>query len=243
MPKSFAAALLAFVVLPTYAADTSDARARQAIQSLVPNAQIDALAPAPLPGFYEVVLGGQILYVSTDGRFLLNGTLYDVSAKRDLTEVRRSRLRTQALATMGGDKRIVFKAAQPKYVLSVFTDIDCGYCRRLHQEIAQYNKLGISVEYLLFPRAGEASESFTKAVSVWCADNQHEALTDAKAGKGVTVRSCPNPVTETLELGRRIGVTGTPAVVAADGSLLGGYLPPDQLLARLQALKPTVPGE
>ena len=137
---------------------------------------------------------------------------------------------------MGDDKRISFGPANAKHTVSVFTDIDCGYCRRMHQQMADYNKAGIRVQYLFFPRAGVGSESFDKAVSVWCATDRNKALSDAKAGVALDKKECANPIAEEYALGNKIGVSGTPAVIAADGTQLGGYLPPEQMLQRLDQL-------
>jgi len=236
MIRLLAAALLGVVSFSSVAAEGADAKARAAIQSLVPGAAIDSIADAVLPGFYEVVLQGQIVYVSRDGKYLLQGSIYDIAAKTDLTEVSRSKQRRAALKGVGADKRIAYAPAKTKHVVTVFTDIDCGYCRKMHQEMAAYNKLGIAIEYLFFPRAGVGSESFDKAVSVWCAADRAKALTDAKAGAELDKKECANPIEEEYALGNKIGVSGTPAVIAADGTQLGGYLPPDQLLQRLDQL-------
>jgi thiol:disulfide interchange protein DsbC len=128
----------------------------------------------------------------------------------------------------------IFSPANPKYRVTVFTDIDCGYCRKLHAQIADYNKAGISIEYLFFPRAGVGSESFDKAVSVWCASDRRKALTDAKLDKPVASKTCTNPVRMDYDLGQRIGVDGTPAVYMTDGSYIGGYLSVQDMLARLE---------
>ena len=162
--------------------------------------------------------------------------MYDIQAKTDLTEEARGQIRQRALATVGDDKRIIFSPKDPKHTVSVFTDIDCGYCRRLHQQIAEYNKLGIAVEYLFFPRAGLGSESFDKAVNVWCAADRKQALTAAKAGESVEAKTCDNPIEEEFALGQKIGINGTPAVIAPDGTQLGGYVPPEQLLQRLDQI-------
>lgn len=233
MIRLLAAALLGAV---SFHAVADEAKARAAILSLVPGATIDSIADAVVPGFYEVQLQGQIVYVSTDGRFLLQGSIFDINAKSDVTEVSRAGMRRTALKGVGADKRIAYKPAQTKHTVTVFTDIDCGYCRRMHQQMPEYNKLGIAIEYLFFPRAGVGSESFDKAVSVWCAADRAKALTDAKAGSELDKKECANPIEEEYALGNRIGVNGTPAVIAADGTQLGGYLPPDQLLQRLDQL-------
>jgi thiol:disulfide interchange protein DsbC len=131
----------------------------------------------------------------------------------------------------------VFPAAVQKHKVTVFTDIDCGYCRKLHSEIAQYNKAGITVEYLFFPRAGINSESFDKAVAVWCAPDRNKALTDAKAERPVAPRTCANPIAAEYEIGQNIGVDGTPAVYLEDGTQIGGYSPPADMLKRIEEHK------
>jgi len=235
MIRTLVAASLAALAFSAQAAD--DAKVRAAIQSLVPQATIDSIAEAKLPGFYEVVLSGQVLYVSADGKFLLQGMLYDIANRIDLTEGSRASMRVKALAKDAGpEKRIAYAPDKPKHVVTVFTDIDCGYCRRMHAQIPEYNALGISIEYLFFPRAGAGSEAWQKAVSVWCSDDRQQALTDAKAGKEIDRKECANPIEEEYALGNRIGVTGTPMVIATDGTQLGGYLPPEQMLARLEQL-------
>ncbi|MEP7043280.1 MAG: DsbC family protein [Dokdonella sp.] len=221
------------------AADSApDIAARKALQELVPKAKIDKVEQAPLPGYRQVIIGGQMVYVSDDGRFLLQGTLYDTQAKRDLTA---ARIATDAKAKVDAvplSKRIVFAAdgGKPKYKVTVFTDIDCGYCRKLHSQIAEYNKRGIEVDYLFFPRSGIGSPSYDKAVSVWCAKDRNAAFTQAKGGKNPTPLKCENPVAEEFTLGTQVGVEGTPTIFAPDGSKIGGYLPPDEMLAKLQTL-------
>ncbi|GIX34540.1 MAG: hypothetical protein KatS3mg126_0319 [Lysobacteraceae bacterium] len=239
MIRSLAAAALAFAFVPlaTHAADADEKKVREAIQSLVPGASIDSIAKAPVPGLYEVVLSGQVVYVSGDGRFLLQGSLYDIAGRTDLTERTRARLRRAGLEEAGPDRRIVFAPEHPRYRVTVFTDIDCGYCRRLHQQIDEYNRLGIAIEYLFFPRSGPGSESWDKAVSVWCSDDRRKALTEAKAGVLLDKKECSNPVQADWELGNRIGVNGTPAVFSASGAQLGGYVPPEQMLQRLEQLE------
>lgn len=233
MVRFLAAALIGAFSLSAHA---EDAKVKAAIQSLVPGASIDSIADAAIPGFYEVVVQGQIVYVSADGKYLIQGSIFDIANKADLTENSRAVLRKTALASAPKDQRIIYGEGDAKHTITVFTDIDCGYCRRMHAQMGEYNKLGIKVEYLFFPRAGLGSESFDKAVSVWCADDRNKAMTDAKAGQPVDKKECANPVTKDYELGQKIAVSGTPAVFAPDGTQLGGYLPPDQMLQRLDQL-------
>lgn len=235
-----AALLAAIAWLP---AQADEQAVRAALETLVPGVKIDSIADAPMPGYAEVVLSGQILYVSDDGKYLIQGSVFDIAKRADLTENSRAGARKSLLASIEAGHSIVFAPEKPDYTVTVFTDIDCAYCRRLHQQIADYNRLGIAVRYLFFPRAGLGSDSYDKAVSVWCADDQRAALTQAKAGEVPPKRECSNPVAEDFELGQRVGVSGTPAIYTAQGVQIGGYVPPEQMRQRLDQLagKPAAP--
>ena len=224
---------------------TADARARAGLQALNPNIKVDYIGAAALPGFREVIVGGQVVYVSDDGKYLVQGTVVDLQTKAELTgsSSALSTYRTGLLQTAPTSERIVFAPANPVYTISVFTDIECGYCRKLHSEIAELNKLGIAVEYLAFPRMGLGSKDYLSMVSVWCAADRNQALTAAKAGGAVANKDCSNPVAAQYELGQRLGVTGTPAVYAPDGTQLGGYLPPRQMRDALDALAGKAKGQ
>ena len=211
----------------------SDAVLRAALSKAVPGVVIDAIRPSQIPGYKEVVIGGRVVYVSNDGKYLIQGTLMELASRDNLTAISEGAMRRGILDAVPRERRIIFSPAKPKYRLTVFTDIDCGFCRKMHTQIADYNKAGISVEYLFFPRAGEKSDSWDKAVSVWCAPNRQKALTDAKADRPVPKKSCTNPIAEDYALGKKIGVDGTPAIYGPDGTQLGGYLSPADMLAKL----------
>jgi thiol:disulfide interchange protein DsbC len=228
-----AVAMAAAMSAPAFAGEVE---VRAALQKIAPAAKIESLSPNASNGYYEAVLDGQVVYVSEDGQNLFIGELWRVDGKQNLTALRKNTLRRDALAAVGPDQRIVFAADDPKYTVSVFTDFDCGYCQRMHHDIAEYNKRGITVEYLLFPRGGLNSPSFEKAVSVWCAADRKQAFTLAKAGTAPEPKSCPNKVAESFALAARVGVTGTPMVIDATGNMVG-YLPPDQMLARLETAR------
>ena len=218
------------------AAQAGDGEVRAALAKLSPNATVESVAAVPGTGYFEAVIDGQVLYVSADGATVFTGELWRVDGHRNLTEIRRNGLRRDALSKIGAADRIVFAADAPKHTVTVFTDFDCGYCQRLHAEIAEYNRRGITVEYVLFPRGGLGSASFAKAVSVWCAADRKQAFTFAKGGGEPPPKHCENQLGENYALAQRIGVTGTPMVIAGNGDM-GGYLPPDQLLARLDAIE------
>ncbi|MEM9531867.1 MAG: DsbC family protein [Pseudomonadota bacterium] len=209
-------------------------KARQAVQKLVPGIQIDSVRPAPFEGFVEILLGAQLIYVSENGEYVIDGQLIEVDTRRNLSEASKGAVRSTRLKTVSEGERIRFAAnGDRKHRITVFTDIDCGYCRRLHEQMAEYNKLGIEVDYLFFPRAGINSHSYNKAVSVWCAVDQNAAMTLAKSGEEPVPQECDNPVQNHYELGRELGVTGTPALLTDDGALIPGYVPPADLLERL----------
>ena len=242
MSRFLIGALIGVISCAAIAGDATSAKEekiRAAIQSLVPGATIDSIADAVIPGLVEVQVSGQVAYVSEDGKYLFQGSIYDINGKKDLTEASRAEVRQTALKDFGKDKRIIFSPANPKHTVTVFTDIDCGYCRKLHDQIAGYNAQGIAIEYMFFPRAGVGSASFDKAVDVWCAADRRDALTEAKAGGEPVKAECPNPVEAEYALGQRIGVNGTPAIFTADGTQIGGYVPPEQMRARLDQLEGT----
>jgi thiol:disulfide interchange protein DsbC len=232
------ATLLALTSAGAWADQAEEAVVRSAIAKLAPGAEIESLQPAAMPGMYAASVGGTEVYVSADGKFLMNGALWDVNDKKNLTEAARSVRRKDALAQIGPEQRIIFSPENPRHHITVFTDLDCGYCRKLHESVQAYNDAGISVEYLLFPRGGLDSPSYTAAVSVWCADDRRAALTSAKRGQAPEPRICPNPVRDEFLLGQRIGVSSTPTIVTEDGALLLGYIAPAQLLAQLDATQP-----
>lgn len=216
------------------AAQAGEAEVRKSVQALMPQGRIESIAPSGSDGYFEAVVDGQVIYVSDDGKHLFTGELWQIEGRRNLTAQRKDGIRHDALAAVGPDQRIVFAAAKPKHTITVFTDFDCGYCQKMHAQIDEYNARGISVEYMLFPRGGLNSPSLDKAVSVWCAVERKQAFTLAKAGTAPTPKTCPNQIAENYALGARLGVTGTPTVIDAKGSI-ANYLPPDQMLARLEA--------
>ncbi len=213
-------------------AKAADPRAE--IASKIPGTKLEDLHQSPVPGLWELTRGTDIAYVTSDGKYAISGDLYDISSNANITEDHRRELRAKALSSIPESDMVIFGPKDPKYTVTVFTDMDCGYCRKLHSQIADYNRLGIRVRYLSYPRTGPNSESWTKAEQVWCAANRNEALTRAKLGEELKDKVCPNnPVAREYELGRNFDLQGTPAIVMPNGELLPGYLPPQVLAQRL----------
>ena len=180
---------------PAYAAGSVEARVRAALRDLSPQIRVESIKPAPIPGFREVIATGQVVYVSDDGKYLFQGGLLDIAKRKDMSEAAMAKLRVDILKTLPVKDRIVFSpVGKPKHTVVVLTDIECGYCRKFHTDIAEYTKRGIEVEYLAFPRAGLASADYRNMVSVWCAPDRQKALTDAKNGRAITSRTCQTPV-------------------------------------------------
>lgn len=201
------------------------------------NFDVLQIGTSAIPGLYEVVTEQGIFYVNADATNLIQGSLYQIADNTvvDLTEQAMAAVRKDAMAGFSADT-INYPAENEKYSITVFTDINCGYCRKLHSEMAQYNALGISVKYLAFPRGGLGSQTYRDMVSIWCSDDKVAAMDSAKQGAGITPQSCTNNIAAQYQLGQRLGVTGTPAIVFDNGQMKPGYAPAAQLLNILQNL-------
>lgn len=209
--------------------EEAETRVRNSLKVLLPNITPDSVRPTPVPGLVEVVFGPRLVYITDDGRFLLQGNVIDLERRENLTEGRVAEAKAKAIEAVGESNMIVFGPDNAKHTVTVFTDIDCAYCRKLHAEMDQYNDAGIRVRYLYFPRAGLESESYWKAVATWCADDRQQAMTDAKSGNAIDMKRCENPVESHYRLGAQMGVQGTPAIVTADGQVVPGYVPANKL--------------
>lgn len=231
--------LMLGLMLPaaSFAGEKEDVeRIQQRWHALLPQVQPDAIEPTPVDGLYAVRYKASVYYFTGDGRYLLSGSLVDLETQEDLTEQAVAGYRKAQIDAVPESEMIVYGPEHPRHTITVFTDIDCPYCRKLHRQMAEYNKRGIKVRYLLYPRAGVGSESYRKAVSVWCAEDRNKAMDAAKAGKPIAEKTCENPVREQMALGNAVGVQGTPAIVLENGEMIPGYQPPAQLARRLEGV-------
>ena len=240
--------LMALAVLLALFSTTAPALAESDLQAFkrklaerLPGATVDHVAPTPVKGIYEVgVDGGDIIYVSADGRYLLSGVMIDLVTQENLTERVLAVRRAEVLLGVPEASMIIYEPeGQVKHTLTTFTDIDCPYCRKMHREMPLLNRMGIRVRYMLFPRAGVTSQSYEKAVSVWCSDDPQGELTKAKNGATPELRECENPVREQMALARRLGLQGTPYTITDTGRAIGGYVPAPELLESLEKDKRT----
>ncbi len=200
----------------------------------VPNINID-VAKSPISGLYEATIGSEVVYISEDGKYLLVGDIRDTATRENITNRKRNELRMKSIDDIPDNETVVF-APQNKvqYTIDVFTDVDCPYCAKLHQEVPELNKNGVKVRYLAFPRAGMHSETYNTMQSIWCAEDRPQAMTNAKADKPIAEKTCNNPISKQYRLGQQIGVSGTPAIILPSGELLPGYLPAAKLIAYLK---------
>lgn len=204
--------------------------------TMAPEVKVQSILPSPIPGLYQVIAHGQVFYLTGDGRYVIQGEAFDFKTRTALNSVTMDRLRREAIAKLEPGQMVRYAPANPRYTVTVFTDIDCPYCRAFHANMAEINKLGIAVDYLFWPRTGLGTPSSRKAVDVWCATDRHAALTRAFEGASPQDSRCDSPVTHDFNLGVDLGVDGTPTVIADNGVVLGGYVDPAELLRRLEAV-------
>jgi thiol:disulfide interchange protein DsbC len=210
---------------------------RAAILKRLPaGSKLEDLRPSPIPGLYEYMEGAEISYITSDGKFFIDGNVYDMDTRENLTEDRRTKARAALINAVPESQMLIFSPENPRYTITVFTDVDCGYCRKLHSEMATLNKLGVRVRYMFYPRTGPGTESWHKAEAVWCSANRNEALTRAKLGATLDLsKTCgQTPVAREYALGQSIGVRGTPAIVTESGDYIAGYMPPQELVEQLK---------
>ena len=208
-------------------------KVRVELQKMIPQAASAEIVASPVEGVYRLQLQGNYAFAYVAGDYVLIGDLYDIKSQVNLGDQASSERMASLLKDVPTSKMIIYGPENPKRYMTVFTDIDCGYCRKLHNEVPELNAAGIEVRYLAFPRAGIGSASHKKYVSVWCSDDQQTALTSAKAGATIAAASCDNPIEETYKLGKQLGVKGTPTIIFDDGTVAPGYVPSATLIETL----------
>ncbi|WP_417533489.1 DsbC family protein [Marinobacterium stanieri] len=233
-------ALMLAMTGTAWAVDTAEEKIKQQLNQVDSRLKVESIEPAPLAGLYAVTLNsGETLYSDGQGQYLLAGQLYKVEEQGlvNLTEEKRAEQRVVAMQALSEDDQVVYKPeGEVKATIHVFTDVDCPYCRKLHDEVPALNEMGVQVNYLAFPRGGQGSRAFTTMNSIWCgtAEERRERMDEAKSGGRVDVDDCETPVMEQFALGQKLGVTGTPALVLEDGRLLPGYVPAERLKQTLK---------
>ena len=234
--KSFALSLTVLFLMNSALATETPADIKKRLDAVVPGYDANSVKATPIQGLYEFTGEGRVLYISQDGRYIVNGNIIDLQDKVNLTEQSQSKLTQQVINGYDEKKMIIFPAeGKTQNLPIVFALLHDSLCSMLHKEVPKLNKAGISVRYLMYPRAGAGSATFKKSVSAWCADDQKKAIAIAKEGGVVEAKNCDNPVQEQFDLGQAIGVTGTPTLVLESGKVLPGFVPADQLIKILNS--------
>jgi thiol:disulfide interchange protein DsbC len=221
-----------FVSFTTVADESATEQLTQALAKSMPGVKPNKISATPIEGLYEVVVGTQVVYMSVDARYMIEGDLFDLVTKQNISEDSKSVIRLTAINELGDKNMLIYRPKKVKNIITVVTDIDCPYCRRLHSEIPDYLKNDVEVRYVFMPLKG--ASDMKKTISVWCSEDQQLALDIAKSGGDIEEKTCKNPIQDHLKLARELGVRGTPAIIMEDGQMLPGYVPVDKLIAELR---------
>ncbi|UQB41345.1 DsbC family protein [Thiomicrospira microaerophila] len=234
--KTFIPGLVAASLSVNALADDTVAKIQQKLNQVIPTAPSADITKSQVEGLYQVVLGPNVIYITADAKYLFNGNLIDLDSRENLTEIAKDQARVKVLAEIDPQSMVTFKAkGEEKRTITVFTDIDCPFCKRFHNEVKALNENGITVRYLAFPRSGPNTPSYHKMVSVWCDKDPVKAMDDAKNGMEANNQRCENPVQMHMMYAQQFGITGTPTMIVDDGSMIPGYVEAKELIPALLA--------
>ncbi|MBE0493696.1 MAG: DsbC family protein [Thiomicrospira sp.] len=215
-------------------ADTTTDKIQQKLNEIIPNAPAAQISASPVEGLYQVIVGPNVIYMTADTEFLFNGNLIKLATRENLTESAKNAARKQTLDAIPTESMIEFPAkGKTKATITVFTDIDCPYCKKFHKDVPKLNAEGITVRYLAFPRSGVDTPSYQKMVSVWCADDRAKTMDQAKQGANPASKNCANPVKDHMMQAQLFGINGTPTIIFEDGNMVPGYVPAEELIPAL----------
>lgn len=207
---------------------------RDDLDRILPKDLSYEIQSSPVKGLKQIVIGPQVLYVTEDGGHLIEGNIFDLKTHVNVTETLKKAARNSALIKLLDTETLTYKAPQADaQTITVFTDVDCGFCRQFHSEMADYNAKGISIRYLLYPREGKNSEAYQKSQNIWCSRNQREAMNAIMTGKQVSVGNCATPIDKHIALGKLMEIRGTPAIILPSGEYIAGYIDPKQLREKM----------
>ncbi len=240
---AFLSLSLAVITMPASANDIQEVKNKITTTFVKIGLVVEDVQPSKMENLYEVFTRQGLFYSNVDGSYLIQGKVYNIANGQvdSLTEQSLAKVRLDGMAKFEGSM-IVFPAKEEQYQITVFTDITCGYCRKLHNQMDEYNDLGITVRYLAFPRNGLQGQGYQDIKSVWCNADPKTALTSALTGGSVEQKVCAKPIAEQYDFGRKIGVSGTPAIVFDDGMMIPGYKSPAQMKQILMTYSATKAG-
>jgi thiol:disulfide interchange protein DsbC len=231
---------ISFIFIFSASLPSSEEQIKDSIKNILPDGtKIESIEPTPIKDMFAVYYGDlQPIYVTKDGSFFIYGDIYKINNNSisNFTEDSISQKRKSILSEIPSNELISFKSDNEKFSVIVFTDVDCGYCRKLHNQIEEYNKLGISIHYAAFPRSGMGTSAFTKMVGAWCSANPKDSISKLKNNKNLDLSFCDTqPVSKQYIIGQKLGVNGTPAIFSMDGVMFPGYIEPEELLLKLKS--------
>ena len=229
--------LCALMAFPLNAADGDITKLKQRLSSMFPSDTAYAISETPVPGLFEVDFGDSFVYITADGQYAVKGDIINMVTNANLTDRKRADGRLKTMEAISEKETIVYPSKNKTTTMTVFTDIDCSYCRKLHSDMRGYNERGIEVRYVFYPRAGMGSNSHKKATSVWCADDQRMALDTVKGGRRIDKRDCDTPILKHVEVANKLGINSTPTLMFEDGTMMPGYVPPGRLALILKQRK------
>ncbi len=206
---------------------------KKTMAEILPNVPIKSIKPTAIAGLFEVRIGTQVYYITSNGQFLIDGDIIDMRSQQNLTTIARAQIRLEMINAVSENKMIIYEPGKTKRTITVFTDVDCTYCRKFHKHVPTLVKGGIRIRYIVFPRDGLSTSTYRKSVSVWCSRDRKKALSFAKSGGELVYRTCNNPIAEHYKLAGRVGITGTPTLMMDDGRIWSGYLSPNKLFSLL----------
>jgi thiol:disulfide interchange protein DsbC len=222
-----------FLCAPAFSGEPDVKQIKAELARAYPELSAASIKASPSSALYEVEMDAQIFYVTADGKYLMMGDMMDLGGHNNLTEARRASMRQRLFDEIGEQNMIVMGPKNPKRTITVFTDVDCPYCAKLHNDVPELTKHGVKVRYLMFPRAGVGSETYKRSVAVWCAEDRVKAVGIAKSGGKIDMKTCKNPVEQHFALGEKLHVEGTPTIFLDNGQKIGGYVPLPRFLAML----------
>jgi thiol:disulfide interchange protein DsbC len=235
MKNLLASTALVLMSVSVVAAESAVDTLKNNLAEHVPGAKVSRIKETPIAGVYEVIVGSDIYYMDISARYIINGDLIDLATRTNFTEEAKTFNRKAKVAELGEKNMVVYTPKIVDHTITVVTDIDCPYCRRLHSEIDEYMEGKVKVRYIFMPLKGKSD--FDTTVSVWCSEDRNLALDIAKAGGELEKATCENPIDLHLKISRELGVRGTPAIILEDGSMLPGYVPAKKLVAELNRLQ------
>jgi thiol:disulfide interchange protein DsbC len=199
------------------------------------NAKVRSVSPAPVTGLYEILVGNEIFYTDSTGKYLIQGEIIELSTGKNITEQRQSDLNRIKWSDLNQANAIKNVRGNGSRQLAIFSDPNCGYCKRLEKSLQQLDN--VTIYTYLIPIL--SPDSAQKAKQIWCSSDPYKAYIDwmvngvSPSGK----TDCSNPLDKNLTTAKNYGITGTPTIFFTDGSRFPGAVQITDIEKKLNSLK------